>query len=70
MNKRYSKNQNSITEDEQTFLSTKSCAIVGCGGLGEYIAQHLLRLGIIKISIIDPDAFEKPTLTDSFTAQN
>jgi molybdopterin/thiamine biosynthesis adenylyltransferase len=62
MNKRYLKNQNSITEDEQTFLSTKSCAIVGCGGLGEYIAQHLLRLGIIKISIIDPDAFEETNL--------
>lgn len=71
MTERYKKNKNTITESEQEILSRKQCAIVGCGGLGEYLAILLLRLGILNITIIDSDIFEESNLNRQlFSTEN
>jgi molybdopterin/thiamine biosynthesis adenylyltransferase len=62
MQTRYIKNQNAISEIEQQTLSKKNVAIVGCGGLGQYTASLLARLGICRLTIIDFDVFDETNL--------
>ena len=57
MNGRYERNIGAITEAEQELLLKKRAAIVGCGGLGGYIAEFLARLGLGHLTLIDGDAF-------------
>ena len=59
---RYLKNKYTINEDEQTMLSQKGVAIIGCGGLGQYIASQLCRVGIGWLTIVDHDVFEESNL--------
>ena len=40
----------------------KNYLVVGCGGLGCYIVEGLLRLGVNKIVVCDPDTFSKSNL--------
>ncbi len=59
---RYKRNADTITSKEQEELRVKSVCIVGCGGLGEYVAEMLCRIGIGNLSIIDYDIFEESNL--------
>jgi molybdopterin/thiamine biosynthesis adenylyltransferase len=59
---RYSRNKKSISEEDQAKLATSTEAIVGCGGLGGYIAEELARLGVGHLIIIDGDRFEVSNL--------
>lgn len=59
---RYRKNYKTISLEEQDLLSKKRVLIVGCGGLGQYIASMLCRIGIGCITIIDPDKFDESNL--------
>ena len=40
----------------------KSYLVVGCGGLGCYLVEGLLRLGVRKITVCDPDVFSESNL--------
>lgn len=40
----------------------KTFLVAGCGGLGCFIVEGLLRLGVKKIIVCDPDAFSKSNL--------
>ena len=40
----------------------KSFLVVGCGGLGCFIIEFLLRLGVKKIVVCDPDVFDESNL--------
>jgi adenylyltransferase/sulfurtransferase len=51
-----------IGEEGQKELRKSSVIIVGCGGLGCIIAQHLTRAGIGKITIVDRDIVELENL--------
>ena len=62
MEKRYIRNIPAITEAEQTLLAEKTAAVVGCGGLGGYLAEFLCRLGVGCIRVIDGDRFEESNL--------
>ena len=62
MKQRYLKNKQTITDAEQDVLLNKSIAIVGCGGLGQYIASMLCRIGVGSLSIIDFDVFDETNL--------
>ena len=62
MQKRYLKNYKTISEEEQTILFRKKISIVGCGGLGQYIASQLCRIGIGALNIIDDDIFDETNL--------
>jgi molybdopterin/thiamine biosynthesis adenylyltransferase len=59
---RYSRNQKSISEEDQSKLATSTVAIVGCGGLGGYVVEMLGRLGVGHIVAIDGDVFEESNL--------
>jgi len=39
-------------------LSDLSCAIVGCGRSGSLVASHLVRSGLRRLTLIDPDLVE------------
>ena len=58
MKERYSRNLGALSEEENQKLQEKSVCIVGCGGLGGYILEQLLRIGIGRITVIDGDCFE------------
>ena len=57
MNERYERNIGAISQAEQELLGTKRVAIIGCGGLGCYIADLLARLGLGHITLIDGDVY-------------
>ena len=57
MDERYERNIGALTEAEQELLKTKRAAIIGCGGLGCYVAEFLARIGIGHLTLIDGDAY-------------
>lgn len=60
--KRYARNLNSITQDENLVLRQSKVGVVGCGGLGGYIIEMLGRLGVGTITVIDGDVFDETNL--------
>lgn len=55
---RYTRNYSSLSIDEQYILNNSTVAIVGLGGLGGYILENLVRLGVRSFHLIDKDVFE------------
>lgn len=65
---RYKRNYSSISTEEQKILSNTSVAIVGLGGLGGYVLENLVRLGIKNFNLIDKDVFDKSNLNRQILA--
>jgi len=59
---RYDRNQNTLSAEECLILQKARVAVVGCGGLGGYIIEHLGRLGLGSITAIDDDVFDETNL--------
>lgn len=59
---RYQRNRKTISVKEQLKLFNSHVAVIGCGGLGGYVIEELTRLGIGRITGIDPDVFEEHNL--------
>jgi molybdopterin-synthase adenylyltransferase len=62
VDRRYIKNENMLTREENLSLRVKKVAVVGCGGLGGHIIEQLARLGIGFITAIDGDVFDESNL--------
>ncbi|MDR0447213.1 MAG: HesA/MoeB/ThiF family protein [Treponema sp.] len=62
MDKRYERNIGALTQTEQELLQTKKAAVIGCGGLGCYIAEFLARIGLGHLTLIDGDVFAQSNL--------
>ncbi|MCL1809626.1 MAG: ThiF family adenylyltransferase [Clostridiales bacterium] len=62
MKKRYERNMNALTAEENARLSGFRVCVVGCGGLGGYVIEFLGRLGVGHITAVDGDAFEESNL--------
>ena len=62
MEERYIRNLGALTEEECALLRTKTVFVAGCGGLGGYLIEMLLRLGVGAIRAADGDAFEASNL--------
>lgn len=62
MSKRYQRNQNTLSAEENEKLKSFRVAVVGCGGLGGYVIEELGRLGIGSITAIDGDVFDETNL--------
>ena len=60
--KRYERNGTSISATDNAVLAEKKVCIIGCGGLGGYIAEMLLRVGVLRLTLIDPDVFDETNL--------
>lgn len=58
----YDRNRPLIDEEKQGILGERTVALIGLGGLGGYLAQGALRLGIRSFILIDGDIFEKTNL--------
>ena len=59
---RYVKNTNAFSREEVEAIHAKSVCVVGCGGLGGYVAMSLARFGVGKLSLIDGDVFDPSNL--------
>ena len=62
MEERYIRNLGALTEQECAQLRTKTVFVAGCGGLGGYLIEMLLRLGVGAIRAADGDVFEASNL--------
>lgn len=62
MEERYLRNIPALSETECALLLGKKVAVIGCGGLGGHIIEHLARIGIGTIRCIDGDRFEATNL--------
>ncbi len=51
-----------IDEDQQKRIENASVLICGTGGMGGVCAEVLVRMGIGKIRLVDPDRFEESNL--------
>jgi len=59
---RYQRNRKTISVKDQLRLFQTHVAVIGCGGLGCYIVEELTRLGVGRITAVDPDVFEEHNL--------
>ena len=48
--------------DGQQRLANTHIAVVGCGGIGSYVATGLARLGVGALMLVDPDEVERSNL--------
>jgi molybdopterin/thiamine biosynthesis adenylyltransferase len=62
MEERYIRNLGALTEKECALLREKTVLVAGCGGLGGYLSEMLLRLGVGEIRAADGDRFEASNL--------
>lgn len=51
-----------IGQKGQKILASRSVMIVGCGALGTYTSEQLIRAGIQELILIDPDQIEETNL--------
>lgn len=59
---RYQRNRKTISVKDQARLFRSHVAVIGCGGLGGYIIEELTRIGVGRITGLDPDVFEEHNL--------
>jgi len=59
---RYQRNRAMLSIQQQLLLLRSKVAVFGCGGLGGYIIEELGRLGVGRITVVDPDVFEEHNL--------
>ena len=62
MDERFIRSLGALEEEELAALRGKKLLIAGCGGLGGYLAEYLLRLGAGEIAVADPERFERSNL--------
>ena len=59
---RYAKNTEAFSREEVETIHTKSVCVVGCGGLGGYVAMTLTRFGVGSLTLVDGDVFDVSNL--------
>ena len=59
---RFLRNRGTLTAQEQARLLRARVAVMGCGGLGGYVALFLARLGIGALTVCDHDTFDESNL--------
>ena len=59
---RYKRNCKSLSPKEQLTLLHSHVLILGCGGLGGFVAEFLTRIGVGNITLFDGDFFEEHNL--------
>ncbi|MBN2169560.1 MAG: HesA/MoeB/ThiF family protein [Actinobacteria bacterium] len=59
---RYSRNIGTIGAEGQAKLLDSAVVVVGTGGIGGRAAELLARMGVGKITLVDPDVFDQSNL--------
>lgn len=62
MEERYTRNIPTIQPSEQQLLAEKKVVILGCGGIGGYLVENLVRMGIGELTVVDGDVFQPSNL--------
>ena len=62
MDGRFVRSLGALEEREFAILRGKKVLIAGCGGLGGYLVEYLLRAGVGRIVAADPKRFERSNL--------
>ncbi|WP_448590241.1 HesA/MoeB/ThiF family protein [Thermodesulfobium sp.] len=62
ISKQFERNIMSLGEENQIKLFHSTVSIIGMGGLGGFVLEHLVRLGIGHIKIVDKDIFDESNL--------
>ena len=65
---RYQRQRKLLASWGQQRLLQSRVAVVGCGGLGGYIVEMLVRLGVGNLLVIDPDFFVESNLNRQLLA--
>ena len=65
---RYQRQRNLFASQGQLRLLKSRVAVIGCGGLGGYIFEMLVRLGVGNLLVIDPDFFVESNLNRQLLA--
>ena len=65
---RYARNKKTLSDEDQLKLGNSCVAIIGCGGLGGYIAEQLARIGVGRLVLFDGDRFEVSNLNRQIMA--
>ena len=60
--KRYEAQQQLCQAEGQLRLFQARVAVVGCGGLGGFLVEELARVGVGRLTVIDPDVFDESNL--------
>ncbi|HPX94506.1 MAG TPA: ThiF family adenylyltransferase [Candidatus Moranbacteria bacterium] len=66
--KMFSRNIGFLTEEEQAKISQLSVGIAGAGGDGGLLAERLVRFGVNRIILADPEVFEIENINRQFAA--
>jgi len=66
---RYERNLGSISAQEQARLQNCRVCIVGCGGLGGFLAEYLGRLDVGYLTVVDGDRFDCTNLNRQLLAK-
>lgn len=53
----FARNLGALSAEQQQRLGQCSAAVVGCGGLGGYVIEALVRIGVGGLRLFDPDVF-------------
>ncbi|MDO5673422.1 MAG: HesA/MoeB/ThiF family protein [bacterium] len=53
----FTRNLGALTKAQQEVLHKSRAAVIGCGGLGCYVVEELVRLGLGSLQVFDPDVF-------------
>ena len=62
LRERHSRNIPSLSIEEMEKLAESRVLVVGCGGLGGNIIEHLTRAGVGSLTVVDGDVFEESNL--------
>ncbi len=65
---RFLQNLGTIGADGQKKLDQSTAIVVGLGGLGGYVAEQLIRIGLGVVVGIDPDTFDETNLNRQILA--
>lgn len=65
---RFARNRGVSSADDQANLLSSTVAVIGCGGLGGYVATLLARQGVGALTLCDYDCFEESNLNRQFGA--
>lgn len=68
MDQIFSKNIPTISEAQQKMLTESTVAVIGCGGLGGFVCEYLVRAGVGNVIAVDGDAFNVTNLNRQLLA--
>ena len=60
--RRYQRNLGTVGWEGQARLLASCVAVVGCGGLGGWIAEGLARMGVGRLKLVDGDCYDEDNL--------